>query len=87
MQGMDAGAGFGAGGGFGGSAAFSQQLGSISTGLENATPSLAGFSEAVNGFSNTAVDTAVKTAQAAEDASKNGSNLLQSLGGVLQVLA
>jgi tape measure domain-containing protein len=79
MQGMDTGVGFGAG-----LSGFSEQIGSISTGLQNATPSLTGFSEAVNGFSATSVDAAVKTAQAAGDASKNGSTLLQSLGGVVQ---
>jgi len=84
IKGMDPGVGFGAGGGLVGAAAFSQELGDISTGLQNAMPSLTGFSEAINGFSATSVDSAIKTAQAAEDASKNGSNFLQSLGGVVQ---
>ena len=84
MQGMNTGVGFGAGGSFAGSAAFSQELSSISTGLQNATPSLTGFSQAVNGFSNTAVDTAVQTAEAAKTAQQSGAEFAQGLGKAVQ---
>jgi tape measure domain-containing protein len=84
IKGMDFGVGFGAGGGLVGAAVFSRELGDISTGLQNAMPSLTGFSEAINGFSAASVDTAIKTANAAKDTQQSGAEFAKGLGSVVQ---
>ena len=87
IKGMDPGVGFGAGGGLVGAAAFSQELGDISTGLQNAMPSLTGFSEAINGFSINSVDSATQTIKAGEEMKKGTSKFAEGLGNAVQGIA